>query len=56
MATTEHASERTYLSDYRPPDYYIPRVDLVFDLDGKLVSPVELTEYILRPAQNPVAQ
>ena len=33
MATTEHASERTYLSDYRPPDYYIPRVDLVFDLD-----------------------
>ena len=36
--SSSSALERTYLSDYRPPDYRIPRIDLQFDLDPALTK------------------
>ena len=36
--SSSSAHERTYLSDYRPPDYRIPRIDLQFDLDPALTK------------------
>ncbi len=36
--SSSSALERTYLSDYRAPDYRIPRIDLQFDLDPALTK------------------